>query len=830
MKKRILRTCRLGMFFSILLIISTVFPMAFQGEESGGITPVVRVRHGEQKVSAAQEGKCDQLIAEGKRLFTVELDYEGAASKFEEARALAVTRAQRVDIYFYLSLVYYSIKGEEEVETYTGLINKLLELDYSHLPDELLCPPRYIEIFSNIRKQYGALRIQSKPVGAEIHINNKKESAGKTPLVVGIRAGSVRIDLKKGKLSKKIKFKVEAGKEESTPVYTLKRKSSLIYILGGAVVLGGGAAALLLNKEKGSATGSIQVNSTPLGARVYLDGSDTGQVSNSLLSEVSEGSHTVKLIKEGYVDAQQSVTVTGDQTATANIPLSAHTITIEDPTSETVWVTGEEVEIKWSAGGTGNSVHLQMANELARGDLSIAGWRWRAFNPVDRKKFQHINIDVNNRWNSDRESAFIQGAVSNPSSIEGNVLVWQEELKRIPVNTPHRLNKESMRTFLSPEEFFRDSQTRLPFMKTSNEIRLQTLSNIKIELYKEGILIETLAESTPNSGSFIWSAPVGLAEGMDYRVKVLCAEETGVNDESENFWVVPGYEYVTQWGTFGYGNVEFQTLQGVAVDTAGNVYVVDGGNNHVFKYTNDGIYLLEWGQNGTSESRLNDPNRIHIDQTEKVYVVDSGGNCVNVYSSNGEFIDKYVETAGGEALFGHPLAVAVDDSGYIYVSDHIDQYDEQEYIKKLAPDGTFITRWGGRGSGDGQLSNVESLIVDREGYVYVSDGGNNRIQKFTNTGVFVKKWGTNGPDDGQFQSPFGIALDNSGLLYVADLKNHRIQKFTSEGKFIMTWGEHGSGDYQFFDAADVAVDGQGNVFVADQNNNRIMKFRPRGTN
>jgi len=829
MKKRLLKACRWGSLFSLLLIISSASPMASQREDDGGLTPVFRVRQGEQKVSAAQEGKCDQLIAEGKRLFTVELDYEGAASKFEEARALVVTRAQRVDIYFYLSLVYYSIKGEEEAETYTGLIAKLLELDYSHLPDELLCPPRYIEIFSNIKKQFGALRIQSEPSGAEIHINNKKESAGKTPLVVGIRAGSVRIDLRKGKLSKKIKFKVEAGKEESTPVYSLKRKSSLLYIVGGVVVVGGGAVALLLSKEKGPVYGSIQVNSTPPGARVYLGGTDTGQVSNCLLSEVSAGSHTVKLIKEGYVDAQQSVTVTKDQTATVNISLSTHTITVEDPSSETVWVTGEEVEIKWSAGGTGNSVHLQMANELARGDLSFAGQRMRAFSPVSQRKAQ--KIDPKRQWNSDRIKISNQDDVSNLYSLDRNKLVWTDGINRNSTWAQERLNKESIRTFLSPEKFSRDSQTRLPFMETSSDIRVQTLSNVKIELYKEGILIETLVESTSNSGAYTWNVPVSLTEGMDYRVKVLCVEETGVNDESENFWVIPGYEYVTQWGTFGYGNVEFQTLQGVAVDTAGNVYVVDGGNNHVFKYTNDGIYLLEWGQNGTSESRLNDPRRIHIDQTGNVYVVDCGvGNCVNVYTPNGEFIDKYVETAGGEALFGHPIAVAVDDSGYIYVSDCIDAYDGQEYIKKLAPDGTFITRWGSRGSGDGQLSEVQSLVVDKDGYVYVSDGANHRIQKFTDTGVFVKKWGTNGSDDSQFQNPFGIALDTSDLLYVADFYNHRIQKFTSDGKFIMTWGEQGSGANQFYYVIDVAVDSQGNVFVADQANNRIVKFRPRGSN
>ena len=829
MKKRMLRACKWGMLLSILLIMSSVSPMAFQREDDGGMAPVVRMRAVGQGDLAVQEEKCDQLIAEGKRLFTEEMDYEGAASKFEEARMLAVTREQRVDIYFYLSLVDYSIKGEEEAQTYSGLIEKLIELDYSFEPDELLCPPRYIEIFSNIRKQFGALKIQSEPSGAEIHINNKKEAAGKTPFVVGIRAGSIKIELKKGKLSRKVKLEVEAGKEKSMPVYSLKRKSSLLYIVGGAVVLGGGAVALLLSKEKGPVYGSIQVNSSPPGARVYLDGSDTGQESDCLLSDVSVGSHTVKLIKEGYVDAQQSVTVTEDQTATANIPLSAHTITVEDPTSDTVWVTGEAVEIKWSVGGTENSLLSQLTNEIIRGDLSFAGQRMRAFSPVYKRKAQ--KIDSKRRWNRDTIKISNQDDVSNLYSLDRNKLVWTDGINRNSTWAQDRLNKESKRTFLYPENISDVSRTRLPFMETSGDIRLQTLSNVKIELYKEDILIEILTENASNSGVYTWEVPVSIAEGMDYRVKVLCAEETGVNDESENFWVIPGYEYVTQWGTFGYGNVEIQTLQGVAVDTAGNVYVVDGGNNHVFKYTNDGIYLLEWGQNGTSESRLNDPRRIHIDQTGNVYVVDCGvGNCVNVYTPNGEFIDKYVETAGGEALFGHPIAVTVDASGHIYVSDNIDAYDGQEYIKKLAPDGTFITRWGSRGSGDGQLSEVESLVVDKEGYVYVSDGGNNRIQKFTNTGVFVKKWGTNGTDDGQFQSPFGIALDNSGLLYVADGANNRIQKFTSEGKFIMTWGEQGSGDYQFSNAVDVAVDSQGNVFVADHNNNRIMKFRPRGTN
>jgi DNA-binding beta-propeller fold protein YncE len=61
--------------------------------------------------------------------------------------------------------------------------------------------------------------------------------------------------------------------------------------------------------------------------------------------------------------------------------------------------------------------------------------------------------------------------------------------------------------------------------------------------------------------------------------------------------------------------------------------------------------------------------------------------------------------------------------------------------------------------------------------VYVSDLHNNRIQKFTSDGTFITKWGTEGSGDGQFAYPFGIAVHSSGRVYVADDHNYRIQVF-----------------------------------------------------
>jgi len=69
--------------------------------------------------------------------------------------------------------------------------------------------------------------------------------------------------------------------------------------------------------------------------------------------------------------------------------------------------------------------------------------------------------------------------------------------------------------------------------------------------------------------------------------------------------------------------------------------------------------------------------------------------------------------------------------------------------------------------------------------VYVTDIGNNRVQKFTSNGIFISQWGSLGSGESQFANPGRIAVDNSGNLFVADFDNNRIQKFDANGKFIM---------------------------------------------
>jgi sugar lactone lactonase YvrE len=141
----------------------------------------------------------------------------------------------------------------------------------------------------------------------------------------------------------------------------------------------------------------------------------------------------------------------------------------------------------------------------------------------------------------------------------------------------------------------------------------------------------------------------------------------------------------------------------------------------------------------------------------------------------------------------------------------------------------FVSRFGTQGAGDGEFRGPEGIAIDRQGFVYIVDRGNHRVQKFTRDGVFVAKWGSEGSGDGQFLEPNGIAVDNRGHVYVTDIPAQRVTKFTDDGAFVRKWQSTGVREGDLFDARGIAVDSAGFVYVAMNGNQpRIQKFTPDG--
>ncbi|MGE5529598.1 MAG: 6-bladed beta-propeller, partial [Patescibacteria group bacterium] len=102
------------------------------------------------------------------------------------------------------------------------------------------------------------------------------------------------------------------------------------------------------------------------------------------------------------------------------------------------------------------------------------------------------------------------------------------------------------------------------------------------------------------------------------------------------------------------------------------------------------------------------------------------------------------------------------------------------------------------------------VAVDAAGNVYVADSYNHRVQKFTSGGTYLTQWGGEGSGNGQFKYPHGIAVDAAGYVYVTDRDNRRVQKFTADGAYITQWG-----DGLFTIPEAIAVSADGRVYVAD---------------
>ena len=119
---------------------------------------------------------------------------------------------------------------------------------------------------------------------------------------------------------------------------------------------------------------------------------------------------------------------------------------------------------------------------------------------------------------------------------------------------------------------------------------------------------------------------------------------------------------------------------------------------------------------------------------------------------------------------------------------------------------SFIKQWGSKGTGIGQFLYPIGIAVDPSGNVFISDNGNNRVQKFDGNGNFLAKWDFNSSNYGHIVQPKGIAADSSGNVFISDNGNNQIQKFDGNGNFLAKWGINGTANGQFIGPEGIAVD------------------------
>jgi len=145
-------------------------------------------------------------------------------------------------------------------------------------------------------------------------------------------------------------------------------------------------------------------------------------------------------------------------------------------------------------------------------------------------------------------------------------------------------------------------------------------------------------------------------------------------------------------------------------------------------------------------------------------------------------------------------------------------------IQVFDGNGNYIRKWGSYGTGPGEFRNPWGVFVSEEGEIYVVDMDNHRIQVFDKNGVYKREWGRYGSGEGEFNFPCDIAIGNNNRVYVTDTWNSRVQVFNKNGEYLYGWNGNESGEGNLSSPRGIAVDKDNYVYVCDYGNYRIIKY------
>jgi uncharacterized protein (TIGR03663 family) len=248
------------------------------------------------------------------------------------------------------------------------------------------------------------------------------------------------------------------------------------------------------------------------------------------------------------------------------------------------------------------------------------------------------------------------------------------------------------------------------------------------------------------------------------------------------------------------------------------------------------------GQQGNAEGLFEAPRNVAVGPDGTIYVADSGNNRIQRFSEDGAFLTAWghlckmyenqqgCQTADGAGGFYDPWSLAVDADGFVYVAD-----TWNHRVQKFTADGEFVTMWGVYGTTEepaaspGLFWGPRDVTVDPQGLIYVSDTGNKRIQVFTRDGEPVAQWGGRGAADGRFDEPVGIAVAGDGRTYAADTWNQRIQVFDADHRYVSKWAIDTWIGQSLENKPYLAVDETGRVYATDPEGYRILVFASDGT-
>jgi DNA-binding beta-propeller fold protein YncE len=248
------------------------------------------------------------------------------------------------------------------------------------------------------------------------------------------------------------------------------------------------------------------------------------------------------------------------------------------------------------------------------------------------------------------------------------------------------------------------------------------------------------------------------------------------------------------------GKNDSMLLKPMDIVVASNrVYVTDTLNTRVQVFSTAGQHLFSFGENGSQPGAFKFPYGIEVVSNGDIFVADTENGNISVFDNAGKFL-KYFAV--------HEEALTQPAGMYLH--------QDNLYVCNLGPSnilvfnintGELLRIIGSEGDGVGQLMFPNAVVVGPDGFIYVSDTGNDRIQRYSPTGEFKE---TLPLDASILYSPRGIEFDHQGRLFIVSKMNNNVLVVNKNWEIVSSISE------EFFNLPNgLALDEHGRVFVTD---------------
>lgn len=583
----------------------------------------------------------------------------------------------------------------------------------------------------------------------------------------------------------------------------------------------------------GTLSGGVAVSTSPAGASIALDGVAQTAVTNTTLTGLTPGPHTVTLSMAGAVSATLSFNIQSGQTVT----LPTHTFLAAFDINQQV--ISDYLDILAQANLTEDMVtYLAVIDDTYSSSTLADKAALEALLDSTFASFDFVQSDYDiigfnfvglfaEVWVYETFTVRMQQATSPSGFVTytGRQMVYQIWSAQIG---DWRLAYEQ-----TGDGAYVILTEGMP-IGTTQAISINTKT-----VLPDGSVTTTAAAAAATDASGR-SIPVVLLNG-DYftffrgelapGISSISVQVTDQNNVSYNMNIPitytafdPAPTAAKVFGTYGIHDAQFRNPDGLATDSAGNIYVIDGDNHRVEVFDSNGNYLRQWGGvEGAGDRALLNPSFMKIDSQNRVYISDIDADKVKVFDASGNHIRSIGGSGIGDGQFNGPTGIWIDNAaGRLYVCD-----SGNLRVQVFDLDGNFVRKYT-----NSSIETPWDIVVNSAGVMYIVPDEKANVNLFdAATGDYITSIGSalgrSGALDGLFQIS-SLALDANDNVYVYDwyaAGDSYVKVYDPNGMMITMFGGRGTEPGQFTGSGFLHVAQNGDVIVSDTRNTRVQIFR-----